>query len=1095
MLAERGCRQPTPDESHTSGSLPADPYSPLWRFICFLLTFMVIALTLFQLVCPFVTCHPPPTAWPSRFINPPAPYSSVSQTLDKIPSFFLLNSSITSSCKLKLSSRVSCQFFIFLLLLAGDIEINPGPVSASHSLIIANLNIRSATSITPQYHKPELLQNLVLDNKIDLLCLTETWLPPSPLQATITSLTPPGYSFTHCPRPQGRGGGLGFLIGPNLVYKPTALPSFPSFESQCISITPSTSKSSKFSSTSVSMLSYTIVNIYRPPSLSKTAFISDFTTLLEGLISTPSEIVITGDFNFHCDQPTDPTVSPFLELLDVFGLKQHITFPTHDSGHTLDLIITRATSSFVSSSSSSFTPISDHLLILSNFSIPVKSRPTRIMKTTRPINKIDTEQFSKDIFASVLYSSPATTLAAYVQQFSETLTTLLDKHAPLKTSSCPSTPSKPFITPEIRREKSKRSRLESIFRSTKSQTDKENYKAQARVVSKMITASRRQYFRTFISSCSQQPRKLWSAFNNLLSRKPPPTLPNAASSSTLADSFLKFFNDKITKLCSVLPSPASVPTHVLHPPPPFPPPPLLNLSPASQDEVRRVILSSSNSTCPLDPIPTKLIKSCLDSLLAPITTLINLSLSEGTFPTSFKSPLVKPLLKKYSLPRDDLASYRPISNLNFVSKTLERIIHNRLNDHLQSFPSICPFQSAYRKFHSTETALLRIQNDLLLAMNKQKLSALVLLDLSAAFDTIDHNILLARLSSTFGISGSALSLLSSYLLDRSQSVSINSHCTPPSPMETGVPQGSVLGPLLFCLYTTPLSYIFSNSSVSFHLYADDTQLYISFSSSDSHDSLASLSSTLDSVYTWLTTNRLSVNPSKTEYLIIGTWQQRAKLTSSSLIFNGTPLTPTDSARNLGVIFDQDLSMKKHISSICQTSFYHIRQLRQVRSSLDTNSTMILANSLVSTKLDYCNSLFYGLPASSLNRLQRVQNALARVVVPSVKRHHHISPTLKDLHWLPIKQRIDFKIASITFKTLQNRQPTYLFELLTPHVPSSNLRSSNKHLLVTPTITSENGRRAFSFSAPTVWNSLPLHLRSCTSQPIFLSGLKTHLFPP
>jgi endonuclease/exonuclease/phosphatase family metal-dependent hydrolase len=125
--------------------------------------------------------------------------------------------------------------------------------------------------------------------------------------------------------------------------------------------------------------------------LSKTAFISDFTTLLEGLISTPSEIVITGDFNFHCDQPTDPTVSPFLELLDVFGLKQHISFPTHDSGHTLDLIITRATSSFVSSSSSSFTPISDHLLILSNFSIPVKSRPTRTIKTTRPINKIDTE--------------------------------------------------------------------------------------------------------------------------------------------------------------------------------------------------------------------------------------------------------------------------------------------------------------------------------------------------------------------------------------------------------------------------------------------------------------------------------------------------------------------------------------------------------------------------------------------------------------------------------------------------------------------------------------------------------------------------------
>ena len=121
--------------------------------------------------------------------------------------------------------------------------------------------------------------------------------------------------------------------------------------------------------------------------------------------------------------------------------------------------------------------------------------------------------------------------------------------------------------------------------------------------------------------------------------------------------------------------------------------------------------------------------------------------------------MVKPLLKKFSLPPDDLASYRPISNLNFVSKILERIIHTRITEHLQTFPSICPFQSAYRKFHSTETALLRIQNDLLLAIDKRKLSALVLLDLSAAFDTIDHGILLERLSSSFGITGSALSPL------------------------------------------------------------------------------------------------------------------------------------------------------------------------------------------------------------------------------------------------------------------------------------------------------------------------------------------------
>jgi len=512
-------------------------------------------------------------------------------------------------------------------------------------------------------------------------------------------------------------------------------------------------------------------------------------------------------------------------------------------------------------------------------------------------------------------------------------------------------------------------------------------------------------------------------------------------------------------------------------------------------EVRNAILSSSNSTCSLDIIPTILLKSCIDCLLPPITTIINLSLSEGTFPSSFKTAIVKPLLKKYSLPHDDLGSYRPISNLNFISKILERIIHTRLTAHLQSFPSISPFQSAYRKFHSTETALLRIQNDLLLAVDKRQLSALVLLDLSAAFDTIDHQLLLTRLSSTFGLTGLALRLLSSYLTGRSQSVTIASNSTTPLPMQTGVPQGSVLGPLLFCLYTTPLSHILSATDLSYHFYADDTQLYISFNSTDSATSLATLSSALDSVHAWLTSNRLSVNPSKTEYLIIGTPQQRSKLTATTLTFQGTQLTPTDSTRNLGFIFDKDLSAKQHISSVCKTSYFQIRQLRQVRSSLDRNSAIILANSLVSSKLDYCNSLYYNLPAVSLDRLQKVQNALARVVVPSVRRHHHITPTLINLHWLPIRQRISFKIAAITFKTLKCQQPSYLSDLLIPYIPTRNLRSSDKLLLIAPDIRSENGRRSFSFAAPSIWNSLPLSLRSCPTLPLFLSSLKTHLFPP
>ena len=174
----------------------------------------------------------------------------------------------------------------------------------------------------------------------------------------------------------------------------------------------------------------------------------------------------------------------------------------------------------------------------------------------------------------------------------------------------------------------------------------------------------------------------------------------------------------------------------------------------------------------------------------------------------------------------------------------------------------------------------------------------------------------------------------------------------------------------------------------------------------------------------------------------------------------------------------------------------MRQLRQVRSSLDTNYAIILANSLVSSKLDYCNSLYYNLLAVSLDRLQKVQNALARVMVPSVRRHHHITPALKHLHWLPIRQRISFKIAAISFKTLQNRQPVYLADLIISYISARNLRSLDKQ--PSPIFGHEFGRQTADVLSPLqshLFGILPLALRSCPTMPLFLSSLKTHLFPP
>jgi len=244
-------------------------------------------------------------------------------------------------------------------------------------------------------------------------------------------------------------------------------------------------------------------------------------------------------------------------------------------------------------------------------------------------------------------------------------------------------------------------------------------------------------------------------------------------------------------------------------------------SPATKEEIFLLVSQSSNTFRNLHPINTSLLKQLLPALLPTITNIVNLSLSTGVFPKQFKLCSVIPLLKKYILDKEELSNYRarPISYLSFLSKLTERVVKLRLTHHL-SFNYY--FQSAYTKCHSTEPTLLSVHDHITKAMSHQKITALCLPDLSAVFDTIDHSILVHLLSSWFGLKGTVLSSIQSYLSSRNCIVNINGTSSAPSPLLQGVPQGSVLGTLLFILYTTPLSSLISDSSVNHHLYADDT---------------------------------------------------------------------------------------------------------------------------------------------------------------------------------------------------------------------------------------------------------------------------------
>jgi hypothetical protein len=523
-----------------------------------------------------------------------------------------------------------------------------------------------------------------------------------------------------------------------------------------------------------------------------------------------------------------------------------------------------------------------------------------------------------------------------------------------------------------------------------------------------------------------------------------------------------------------------------------------NFMTTTPEQIDRMINSSSNKSCSLDPVPTEIIKKCSDLLSPFISEIFNRSLIEGHLPKCQKIANIVPHLKKHGLDESEFKNYRPVSNLCFLSKLLEKTVASQLNDFLLLNGKMPAFQSAYRRYHSTETALLKVFSDICKAIDDGNTCLLGLLDLSAAFDTVDHAILLKRLEVTFGIGGIVLQWLSSYLSDRFQAVRIAGHLSEFSKLQYGVPQGSVLGPLLFLLYTAPLVDIINHHGLMGHCYADDTQIYF-YCSPDAMSQLsATFTKCMDEIYKWMSSNRLKLNCDKTEVMWIASRNMFRSIPSVPTVAIGDAvIQPNSGARNLGVFFDRRLDMKQHITNVCRQCYFQLRQLRVIRRSLPGDVVKSLLHAFIFSRLDYCNSLLFGLPKRELLKLQRVQNAAAKLY-GGLRRYDHVTPILRDnLHWLPVTYRIAFKIAVLTYNALHNMAPSYLTEMChltvsNPYV-ASHRSATHGDLLQCGWNSVFYGQRSFYYSSPRVWNSLPTTVRQQHSQSSFKKHLKTYLF--
>ena len=431
--------------------------------------------------------------------------------------------------------------------------------------------------------------------------------------------------------------------------------------------------------------------------------------------------------------------------------------------------------------------------------------------------------------------------------------------------------------------------------------------------------------------------------------------------------------------------------------------------------------------------------------------IVNLCITTNVFPLPCKSSIVTPFIKKPGLDAEILKNYRPVSNLSFLSKVIEKVIASRIISHIENNAIIDKFQSAYKCGHSTETALLRAALlrvlDIVTTIGKGNGSFLVLLDLSAAFDTIDHSNLFDILEKYVGITGESLQFIKSYFSDRSQSTRIESIMSDIVHIICGVPQGSVLGPLKFCIQLLPLGAILRYHGIGYHIYADDTQLYLFFKCDNPSKTLSKLNNCISDIRVWMIKNKLKINDSKTEFIVFRSPQAKQDLSGLSVSVGDSVIAQSSKVRDLSVIFDHFLNFDDYLSGVCRSTHFHLRNIGRIRYLLSYDACAQLIHALISIRLDYCNSLLYNLPKGSIERLQKIQNQAARILTKT-PRCDHISEVLVSLHCLRIEQRIIYKILILTFKAfVDHNAAMYLSELVKKKSSSTNTLSANDDLLL------------------------------------------------
>ena len=880
-----------------------------------------------------------------------------------------------------------------------------------------------------------IIENCIENNGTpDIICLQETWLTEN---HDLSLLQLPGYQLVSQPRSCSAHGGVAIYLLDDMRFSTLSVPASQLFDGLFIEISLESTKVND---------KLVIGNIYRPPRANVdniNAFIDEFQQII-ALLNRKRHVIITGDFNLDLLKYAENShINDFLELHITHGFIPKITLPTRVTqmhGTLIDNIFHKVADGFPKCTSGILlSGISDHYPYFTILDFLKKSKINEKYISLLPNFDVGLPGFKEELssvlninnglFHHDLNSDPNINY----EFVNRCICDLLQKYFPRKLV-------------KFRKYRHKKSKwithgiLRSIFYKDKLYSKlkamnpldphyievRTNYKTYNSILKKCIRLAKKQYYENVFKQFKSDIKKTWGMINSILNKSDKKTfLPDfflingqrVTDKQVISDEFNKYYTEVGIRLANSIEVPPGLTFQsyladsVIQ---------QFDFKLVNRNDVLAAIDSlNSKTSSGFDGLSTIMLKSVKYEVCDSLTLIINQSLTTGLFPEKLKIAKVIPLHKGDD--KSDISNYRPISMLSSVSKVFERIIHDQLYQYFDSNKLFYHSQYGFRKQRSTELAALELVEYILTEMDKNETPINVYLDLSKAFDTLDHDILLHKLIH-YGLKEKATDLLRNYLQNRTQFVAIDNISSAQMPLKVGVPQGSILGPLLFIIYVNDMT----SATRAFHpiIYADDTTLAASLNSfvAGIEEPEVYLNDELQKVSNWMKANKLSINKRKTKAMVFHTPQRR--ILHPSIRIDNTDIEYVTQFNFLGIIIDKNLNWKAHKDMISKRISKFIGVINKLKNTIPQSALLHIYNSLVQSHLTY-GMLLWGRKCNEIFTLQKK----AIRAVTNAGFNSHTSALFKGLNILKFPDLCTLQEYKFCYKRMNNQLPEYFNDLL------------------------------------------------------------------